>query len=73
MVLREALALTEEERAEIAGVLLESLEPAAEVGVEAAWRQEVVGRVAALEAGGVRMTPWKEIRECFLAKLDKRR
>lgn len=48
-LLREALTLPDDERAEIAGALLESLEPAPEVDVEAAWRQEVAARVAALE------------------------
>ena len=67
-VLQEALTLPEEERAEIAGVLLGSLEPTPEVDVETAWRQEVAVRVAALEAGDVQTTPWEEIRDRFLAR-----
>lgn len=72
-VLREALTLSESERAEIAGALLESLEPEPEADVEMAWRQEVVARVAALEAGEAETTPWEEIREGFLARLSERR
>lgn len=72
-VLREALTLPEKERAEIAGALLESLEPAREAGVEAAWRQEVAARVAALEAGEVETTPWEEVRQGLLARLSERR
>lgn len=72
-VLREALTLPESERAEIAGALLESLEPEPEADVEMAWRQEVAVRVAALEAGEVETTPWEEIREGFLARLSERR
>src|SRR5262245_58943208 len=68
-VLQEALTLPEEERAEIAGVLLESLESAPDTEVETAWRQEVAARVAALEAGGVELRPWEEIRDRFLARL----
>lgn len=64
-VLQEALTLAEQERAEIAGALLESLEPEPEADVEAAWRQEVAARVAALEAGDVVTTPWEEIRDGF--------
>lgn len=72
-VLQEALALAEQERAEIAGVLLESLEPEPEAEIEAAWRQEVAARVAALDAGEVETTPWAEIRDAFLARLSERR
>ena len=72
-VLQEALTLPEEERAEIAGALLESLDSAEDPGIEAAWRQEVAARVAALETGKVEMTPWAEIRDRFLARLSERR
>jgi len=48
-VVQEALTLPEEERAEIAGALLESLDSAEDSGIEAAWRQEVAARVAALD------------------------
>lgn len=71
-VLQAALTLREEERAKIAGELLESLEPVPEADVEAAWRQEVAVRVAVLEAGGVKRTPWEEIRDRFLARLSER-
>ena len=40
-----------------------------ELEVEAAWRQEVAARVAALDAGEVETTPWREIRDGLLAKL----
>jgi len=72
-VLREALTLPESERAEIAGALLESLEPEPEADVETAWRQEVAARMAAVETGEVETTPWEEIREGFLARLSERR
>ncbi len=61
-VLQEALTLAERERAEIAGALLESLEPEPEANVE-----------AALDAGGIETTPWEEIRVGFLARLSERR
>ena len=73
ILLQEALTLPDEERAEIAGALLESLEPQPDEDVETAWRQEVAARVAALEAGDVPMTPWEEIRDRFLARLSERR
>lgn len=72
-VLQKALTLPEEERAEIAGILLGSLEPVSDIDVETAWRQEVAVRVAALDAGGVKTTPWEEIRDRFLARLSEQR
>ena len=62
-VLRDALNLPEEIRAEIAGRLLESLEPPGEADVEAAWRHEVARRIAALDAGEVETIPWEEVRD----------
>jgi putative addiction module component (TIGR02574 family) len=72
-VLQEALTLSEQERARIAGALLESLEPEPESDVETAWRLEVAARIADLEAGEVETTPWEEIRDGFLARLSERR
>lgn len=41
--------------------------------IEAAWRQEVADRVAAVDRGAVEMTSWQEIRGRFLVRLSKRR
>ncbi len=68
-VLRTALALPEAERAEIAGSLLDSLDPSPEADVEQAWRQEIAARVAALDAGEVETVTWDEIRDRLLLKL----
>lgn len=72
-VLQDALTLPEGDRAEIAGALLESLEPTAEIDIEKAWRQEVAARVAALDAGEVETIPWEEVRNNLLARLSERR
>ncbi|HSL81681.1 MAG TPA: addiction module protein [Thermoanaerobaculia bacterium] len=72
-VLKEALNLPEDDRADIAGALLESLQPAAEADVEAAWRQEVAARVAALDAGEVETVPWEEVRNRLFTRLRERR
>lgn len=72
-VLQDALTLPEGDRAEIAGALLESLEPTAEIDIEKAWRQEVAARVAALDAGEVETIPWDEVRNSLLARLSERR
>lgn len=72
VVLNEALRLPETDRADIAGALLASLEPAEEAAVEAAWRPEVAVRVAALDAGEVQTVPWAEVRDRLCARLSKR-
>lgn len=72
-VLKDALDLSEEERAEIAGTLLVSLEPAPEADVESAWKEEVAARVAALDAGKIQTVPWEEVRDRLLARLGERR
>jgi len=71
-VLTLALDLPESERAELAAVLLESLEPPADVDVEHAWREEVARRVAAIDAGEVEMVPWDQVREQLIARLNER-
>lgn len=72
-VLHEALSLQELERAEIAGALLQSLEPMPEPDVELAWRREVAARVAALDAGEIRTIPWEQARDRMFARLSERR
>lgn len=71
-LLRQALELSEAERAEIAGVLLESLEPPAEAGVEEAWHKEVERRLRAIDAGEAELIPWEEAREQLIARLNDR-
>lgn len=72
-VLRKALTLPESDRAEIAGALLESIEPGEDADIEAEWRQEVAVRVAALDAGEVETVPWEEVRDRLTARLRERR
>ena len=62
-LLDQALELTEEERAALAGWLIESLEEEAEEGVEAAWRQEIERRVKELDSDAVDPVPWEVVRE----------
>ncbi len=72
-VITLALDLPDSDRAEIAAILLESLDPPAEEGVEEAWRQEVARRVAAIDAGEVELIPWEQVREELYTRLDERR
>ena len=72
-ILNDALTLPEADRADLAGALLESIEPSAEADVEAAWRQEVASRVAALDAGEVETVAWEDVRDRLYARLRERR
>ncbi len=60
---REAAQLPDEDRAALAGLLLESIEPGPEPEVESAWAAEIERRVAEIESGAVEMIPWEEVRE----------
>ena len=62
-LLDQALELPEEERATLAGWLIESLEGETPEGVEAAWRREIELRVNELEAGEVNTVPWNVVKD----------
>ncbi len=72
-VLTLALDLPEEDRAEIAAALFESIGPPTEAGVEEAWRQEVARRVAAIDAGQATIVPWEGVRRRLVMRLIERR
>jgi putative addiction module component (TIGR02574 family) len=57
-----ATELPAEDRAELAGMLLETLDGEPDPGVEAAWAEEVERRVRQVDAGEVEMIPWEQIR-----------
>lgn len=71
-LLIEALALPESERAELAGLLLQSLDPTQDLDVEEAWREEIRKRIASIDDGEAEMIPWTEVRDCLFAKLNAR-
>ncbi len=58
----QAMQLSEEERADLAARLLESLDPAEEGDVESAWDQEIRTRIEELDSGSTRAVPWSEAR-----------
>jgi putative addiction module component (TIGR02574 family) len=71
-LLKRALALSEDERAELAGSLLESLDGAPEdpAAVEAAWNEEIARRIEDLDSGKAKTVPWGEVRERISSKLS---
>jgi putative addiction module component (TIGR02574 family) len=67
-VFREAFELPESDRATLAGLLIESLEPPPDPEVEELWAQEAERRWREIESGAVTTIPWEEVR----AKLFRR-
>lgn len=64
-VLKQALSLDEQDRASVAGALIESLDVSADADDDAedAWSREIERRVAELESAAVTAIPWTEVRE----------
>ena len=68
-LLQKALALSEEERADLAGSLIESLDTTVDEAAEAAWNQEIVRRIADLDSGKAKTIPWEEVRSRISSRL----
>ena len=62
-LLQKALALPENERAELAGNLLSSLDTTVDQDVDAAWQEEVVRRLKEVQSGKVKTLPWEEVQQ----------
>ena len=58
----EALMLSMPERAELAHDLLESLDAPADEGVEDAWDEEIIRRIAQVDAGQAKLLSRDEFR-----------
>ena len=61
-VFQEAAQLPERDRATLAGLLIETLDPVSEADVEVAWSEEIKRRLAEIDAGTVELIPWEEVR-----------
>ena len=71
-ILHDAAELPARDRAALAGLLIESLDPEPDADMEVAWEQEIGRRVAEIDAGTVKTIPWEEVREELLARLNDR-
>ena len=65
-LLREAMQLPAEDRAAIAGKLIESLDSAVDPDAEEAWGHEIAERIADAESGKTKPIPWPEARRLIL-------
>lgn len=68
---KRASDLPEQERAALAGLLIESLESEREAGVEAAWLEEIHRRISDLDAGSLKTIPWQKVQAKLLRLLDE--
>jgi putative addiction module component (TIGR02574 family) len=62
-LLQKALALSENERAELAGNLISSLDETVDQDVDAAWQQEVVRRLQDVQSGKLETIPWEKVQQ----------
>lgn len=61
-LMREAAELPESDRARLAGMLIESLDPKPTPEVKAAWSREIERRVHEVDAGTVELVGWEQVR-----------
>jgi len=72
-LLEKVLALPAEDRAALAGLLLDSLDDTVDSSVEEAWNEEITRRLAEIDSGKVKPIPWEEVRRRTLAKFNRGR
>jgi len=61
-LLKEALKLSPEARAALAGTLLDSLDETVDKGAESAWEAEILLRLKDIDEEKVNLVPWPEAR-----------
>jgi putative addiction module component (TIGR02574 family) len=62
-LLKRALALPTEERADLASTLMDTLDAGVDENVEAAWQEEIGRRMEELRSAKVSTIPWDDVRE----------
>lgn len=72
-LLNQALALTEEERADLAASLLDSLDGPRDEDAEAAWQEEISKRISDLDSGKAKTIPWEDVQKEVTAVLQHAR
>ena len=61
-LLQKALSLSEQEWADLASSLTDSLDTVTDEGVDEAWNQELADRIGQLDSGKARTIPWEDLR-----------
>jgi putative addiction module component (TIGR02574 family) len=68
-LLKKAMALPVDARAQLAGSLLDTLDETVDEDVEAAWQNEVALRIHELDTGTAKTIPWTTVRRRLAGKL----
>ena len=69
-LLQKALTLTDEEHADLASSLIDSLDPTVDDRAAGAWDQEIAQRISDLDAGRAKTASWDEVRRRLTSKLS---
>jgi putative addiction module component (TIGR02574 family) len=69
-ILSQALELPEQDRAELAASLLDSLDYEQGEDVREAWENEIERRIAEIDRGDVKLLTWSEARPRLFGKYD---
>lgn len=67
---KQALELSDRERAELAHMLIDSLHPEKEFESEEAWSEELKKRIDRYEQGEGSAKPWREVKKNAQSLLD---
>jgi putative addiction module component (TIGR02574 family) len=68
-ILKQALSLSERERADLACSLIDSLDSELDEGAAEAWNEEIAKRIKDLNSGEAKTVPWKELQRRVSARL----
>lgn len=69
-LLQKALSLSEEERAELACSLIDSLDETVDAGAQEAWDEEIARRIHELDSGKAKPVSLAEARRRFASALE---
>jgi putative addiction module component (TIGR02574 family) len=69
-LLQKALALSAEERADLACSLIDSLDATVDKDAPDLWDEEIARRISDLDAGGASTVPWEEVHGRISSKLS---
>jgi putative addiction module component (TIGR02574 family) len=62
-LLSQAMSLSEQERADLAARLLDTLDDQGDADYAPAWEAELQQRIAQLDSGAVQAVPWQQARQ----------
>jgi len=69
-LLKKALALPADQRADLAGSLIESLDDAKDETVSAAWDEEIARRMADIDSGCVQLVSLEQVRRRLSSSIE---